>query len=469
MTRLHTDHRRRAFTIVEMLVAAALIMFMMWIIAAAFQAGLESFRTLKTAGDMQEKLRAASTAIRRDLTRPHFDDGNTSNEDLGNQRFDITSPPWPPPLQGYFRIFQGTDADLGFLEGYDADDPTSTLAHKRVPSTVNSQGHVLQFTVRLRGVRRDQYFLVDTRDGDVPPGADGPLHQLSFPVYNRRILRNEMLPGGTTNPFEPRSTTDPKSSMFTTIWGEVTYFVRPNGTDTGGIPLYNLYRRQNLLVTDNGTLLPPLPVVNPTANNGEYLQIGSWAASTPQAYVINSQKTVTAPIRRFGVQNTPEARYQNPILRYEDQAPAFGNPNHPLAGADLMLTDVSNFAVKVLWEPSGATGAMTPPMPDANPDYPFDNLPPITGTNPSLANQRIFDTWSQLIDAPGGTPAADDYGSTRPSSGSEPGWNSGYATGSAFLPQSIPLKIRVRGIQIEMRIWDVKSKQTRQVTIIQDM
>ena len=69
MTRLHTE-RRRAFTIVEMLVASALIIFMMWIIASAFQKALDSFRVLKTAGDLQEKLRAATTAIRRDLTRP---------------------------------------------------------------------------------------------------------------------------------------------------------------------------------------------------------------------------------------------------------------------------------------------------------------------------------------------------------------------------------------------------------------
>ena len=49
--------RRTAFTLVEMLVAAALILLMMWIIATAFTKGLEAFSTLKTAGDMQEKLR----------------------------------------------------------------------------------------------------------------------------------------------------------------------------------------------------------------------------------------------------------------------------------------------------------------------------------------------------------------------------------------------------------------------------
>src|SRR5262245_63935137 len=90
MTRFSTAHRRRsAFTLVEMLVAAALIIFMMWIIASAFTKGLEAFSTLKTAGDMQEKLRGAATVIRRDLTRPHFSaDGAFHGEDLSDQRLD---------------------------------------------------------------------------------------------------------------------------------------------------------------------------------------------------------------------------------------------------------------------------------------------------------------------------------------------------------------------------------------------
>ena len=36
-------------------------------------------------------------------------------------------------------------------------------------------------------------------------------------------------------------------------------------------------------------------------------------------------------------------------------------------------------------------------------------------------------------------------------------------------PMTIPLKVRVRALQIKLRIWDLKSKQTRQVTIVQDV
>ena len=34
---------------------------------------------------------------------------------------------------------------------------------------------------------------------------------------------------------------------------------------------------------------------------------------------------------------------------------------------------------------------------------------------------------------------------------------------------SIPLRVRVRALQIKLRIWDPKSSQTRQMTIIQDL
>src|SRR5262245_5153443 len=100
--------RRAAFTLVEMLVASALIIFMMWILATAFEKALTSFRVLKTAGDMQERLRGAATTLKRDLTLPHFDDkGANRGPDLSGQRLDLGVDVWSPPERGYFRIFQG--------------------------------------------------------------------------------------------------------------------------------------------------------------------------------------------------------------------------------------------------------------------------------------------------------------------------------------------------------------------------
>src|SRR5437870_3532576 len=101
-----------AFTIVELLVSMALMIFMLAIFAQAFHVGAESFRDLKALGDMQEKLRSTTSLLRRDLRADHFDEarGNRlSDQDLATQG---------PPSRGFFRIWQGSAA---VLEGQDSD------------------------------------------------------------------------------------------------------------------------------------------------------------------------------------------------------------------------------------------------------------------------------------------------------------------------------------------------------------
>ena len=59
----------------EVLVAMALILFIMTILAAAFVAATQAFSDLKSAGDLAEKLRGAATVLNRDLEADHsFDD-----------------------------------------------------------------------------------------------------------------------------------------------------------------------------------------------------------------------------------------------------------------------------------------------------------------------------------------------------------------------------------------------------------
>src|SRR5688572_11398631 len=65
--------RRPAFTLVEMMVSVALVLFIMVILTEAFGKGLESFRTLKSVGDMESRLRAADMVLRRDLKADHFE------------------------------------------------------------------------------------------------------------------------------------------------------------------------------------------------------------------------------------------------------------------------------------------------------------------------------------------------------------------------------------------------------------
>src|SRR5262249_13030922 len=80
---------RRGFTLVEMLVAMALTMFIMVILSEAFATGLDSFRQLKAIGDMEESLRAAATVLRADLAADHY----TGKRRLSDPDFYANVPP----------------------------------------------------------------------------------------------------------------------------------------------------------------------------------------------------------------------------------------------------------------------------------------------------------------------------------------------------------------------------------------
>src|SRR3954471_20148292 len=102
--------RRQGFTLVELMVAMALIVFIMAILAQAFGAASKTFRDLKGAGDLAERLRAINTMLRRDLAADHFE----GKKRLSDPNF------WSqgPPREGFFRLFQGGPS---VSEGNDQD------------------------------------------------------------------------------------------------------------------------------------------------------------------------------------------------------------------------------------------------------------------------------------------------------------------------------------------------------------
>src|SRR5262249_52102999 len=105
--------KRQGFTLVEMLVATALIIFIMVIFTHAFTAGMYAFLKLKTTGDMEERLRTAATILRQDLAADHFE---------GRKRLSDTTF-WNngPPREGFFRIWQGHPSTF-MTEGVDGDN-----------------------------------------------------------------------------------------------------------------------------------------------------------------------------------------------------------------------------------------------------------------------------------------------------------------------------------------------------------
>src|SRR4051812_36737833 len=105
-----SDHRntnRAGFTLVEMLVSTALIIFVMLILTTVFTAGMNAFRNMRGMGSLQDNLRQTGTIIQRDLAAPHFakETTYTSGPKLSDQRLDYYD--WAPPKEGFFRIWQG--------------------------------------------------------------------------------------------------------------------------------------------------------------------------------------------------------------------------------------------------------------------------------------------------------------------------------------------------------------------------
>src|SRR5690242_7360347 len=99
------SHQRAAFTLVEMLVALALVVFILSILSYAFQAALSSFHKVKGMGDLAAKLRSATTILEHDLAASHFE----ASKRLSDVDF------WKdgPPQAGFFRIWQGSRSGGG--------------------------------------------------------------------------------------------------------------------------------------------------------------------------------------------------------------------------------------------------------------------------------------------------------------------------------------------------------------------
>jgi prepilin-type N-terminal cleavage/methylation domain-containing protein len=430
--------RRTGFTLVEMMVSMALVLFIMVILSQAFVAGLESFRLLKATGDMQERLRTVSSILRQDLASNHFLPGGGARSLSGQ---DLTSGTWAPPLKGFFRIWQGsapsTTNPSYFDEGPDGD---GTVMVSGVPAIFNHSfraiDHQLHFTITSSGNRLENYF-----SGTVPIP----------PAIATTVTRLDQL-----GPSDFQST-----GSYNAQWAQVAYFLRATGASANGTPLFGLYRRQVAILADpdatamNNAMSPPRPPYSGAATTNAafldqtYYDVSCKADAAGNLF-FQTSADVTIPQLRFGTQidatsaGIPVANVgsiANPIYTYPKLDEQVTGTNSSHFGDDLLLTDVVSFEVKVLHSLHQNEFVSL-----------FDASVP-NGYNSAInpLNVRVFDTWTQTVNS------TYDYS----------GWNS--ATSSMPSNTAIPMKINILALQITVRVWDAKSQQTRQITIIQDM
>ncbi len=354
--------RRRAFTLVEMLVATALVLFVMAILTEAFVAGLDAFSKLKAIGDMEERLRTATTLLRRDLAADHFE---------GRRR--LSDPGFGTPREGFFRIQQGPASPFQNVkpspfqdEGTDADGVPS---RRRIT-------HSLHFTVKLRGNRREDFFSAQVQ----PPS----------PLFTLR-----------TNFFDQPADARYQDSLgtYNSQWAEVAYWLLRTGTTAvptdiasdeilgGPKPLCALYRSQFVIVPDNSSLNWPDFTVKPPSLV-EYARHGEISCK-------KANPNSSPPFPDGLYFNNPSDLSENPQRR------VFPDALLPLRGATLLLTDVLSFDVEVM--------RMT-----------------MNGPSPWFVDIGTFDT-------------------------------------------SVPAGNQVLAVRITIRVWDPKTQQARQTTIIQDL
>jgi hypothetical protein len=410
----------------------ALIVFIMAILAEAFEKGIGTFRRLKAVSDMNERLRSASSLIRRYLAADHFE----GKKRLSDPTF------WNngPPREGFFRIVQ-QDPDTTVYEG--DEGPDSDLNHSYL-STKN----VLHLAVKLRGNSRGDFF------------------QTSLLPANSPIL---LIPHGDAR-YQDTGT------VYGSSWAEVAFFLRDSGDTTNDpqrptqprLKLYTLYMRQRLVVPNSDTFAP---TSNPDrsvsfaayhSGGGNYAEMSFGIHSNePSHLYFNSPQDLTMPHRRLGALQAPggtpgvprvagaTSATDYPILADEPLGITAGSGT--LAGNDVLLADVLSMDVRVLVDDTGVFKTLK------EAGYP-------TGTSQlnnllrPLPTVAVFDTWSS--------------GQDRFYSYSD--WASQVTT--SLSPTRIPFykdssgnPLRIRAIQITLRVWDRRTQQTRQTSIIQDM
>jgi prepilin-type N-terminal cleavage/methylation domain-containing protein len=326
--------RRRGFTLVEILVALALTIFILSILSQAFVTGADTFRHLKSVGDLNASLRTTTTMLRSDLAADHFE----GKRRLSDTKFWKTPNNGPPKL-GYFYLEQGTGAGPGDAdEGNDAD----TLPSRR------RVGHKLAFTVKARGFAPKDYFTAR-----VPAGLLTAI-------------------GNPDGRFQQPNT-------LSSQWIEVCYFLEaiPQATAEGSTPLYALYRQQRLLVADNDALnwvnlnqIAATPTTLASYAGKVSCQVNPNQTASSFLY-FNSPADVTIPERRAAAVFPPLSKRTGTFVAASFAAFKDGAGN--LTGQDLLLTDVLSFDIKVLRSNSTAD---------------FTDLP----------SPLYFDTWSRRQD-----------------------------------------------------------------------
>lgn len=472
--------RRPGFTLIEVLVAAGLCMLIMAILASAFASGVDTFSLLKSTGELDGRLKVAQAVLRADLTAPHLEAETGEPVKVSQLRYDRIGSndrfARPQPL-GFFRITQEVPLtapvlaapNVTYAEGLDPDG---------VPST-RAVSHTLQMAVRLRADRMDRVALAKLPQNNTGPGGTS---NLSAP----EVSTIAAAAGSSLSTLDPNGIAD----RFSSQWAEVSYFLstQPTGGTVGTpqLPLFSLHRRVRAVLPRNapgaGT---DWGQFNNTRSDPTTATTGAPGLSYrmvvppmgPPQWPLNTINDLSDPSNRTGgatASRLPSAL--DPL----DQLSPLGT------GEDILLTNVLSFEVKAAWDPGGwviAEGTPVMATPVAAPggtELPFDDLP-LTPSVPAGFSQSQGMTTIQYPNGSGNNLFQRDQAGVTNATTSrcydtgnpQGGWDRPTIPAGTNQrnpnPGCLPLPIRLKAVQIKIRLYDPKNKLTRQLTLIQDL
>jgi prepilin-type N-terminal cleavage/methylation domain-containing protein len=402
---------RAGFTLIEVMVVMALTMFIMVILAQAFASSLDTFANLKAIGDMQEKLRSATIILRDDLQNDHFE-GKLRLSELNATR---------RPEAGFFAIKQSTPPLFAagapyFVEGQDTNGMLSYRA----------TNHVLYMTVKRRGNRPQSFFSASLFGG---PVTLNPF----FSKASAYDITAADMPDATLAPAYAGGPT----GFYNSQWAEVVYYLKRSGsteepnlpTSGLGTPTFNLYRAQFVMVPDGTQLRTPVgtPNTNPFVNQPQPNQIPllNWEQTC-------FQQMSTAVINTGAV--GPAAQWQ---LKFNSPAEA---------------AIISPVVAGVI-QPNRIIPHLSQ----------FDPQPPV-GTPVSSVTNRVFLNETLV------TPNVISFQvQAMPTNSLVFGDIPANVNGIYDTALTATSTLGLKAVQVTIRVWDPKSRQTRQVTVVQDM
>lgn len=350
----HPRTARHGFTLVELMVATALVVLILTILAVAFGAASESLSRLRSTGNMATQLRTAQDRLRSDLEAQHFEPGDSPGPlRLSDLRYDLLGTPAgakvTAPTDGFFRIDSGGGS---IFEGQDQEGTLSTRA--------NSQ--TLEFTSKLQGRTPDDLFVVPF----VSPTLIG-LSATDTPLNN--------------------------GTLFASKWARIKWQLNAQPL-ANGVQVFSLHRCVRVIAPSNVAL---------TAASNDLDQFAHLNGTTQTLRDLSNPATRTVALP--GSQLAPYAFgstfYGDDIVLTNVTSFEVKPVWVPSAAAGVRsprtnLPIANNaFGANI---PDGIPGVLpTPPNPTTpNSDLPYDDLP----GNPPVTGPRVFDTGNDVNTLP---------------------------------------------------------------------